>query len=432
MKEKHKQKSILAIIALSVVPLIICAKLPSAWTARSAFLYFSAITGFVGALILIWSYILGTRSVTGNILKDQAWVLRIHKFLGIYGTLLIFLHPLLIVYGYGESLLYIFLPHLQTGFERSVSWGRLSFAVLLLTWVTSALVRGKIGYRPWKYIHYLSYIALPAVLLHSPHVGTTLGNSKFALYYWYFIVITFLVFTCLRLRHIFGYGKDTYVIVENRLITDDSGMMRLKNVGRAMKVAPGQYVYVQPSLWSEEHPFSVMDFDNQSGEIAISYRTVGSFTKKLAAMEPGQRILADGPYGVFTSEIATSSPRPTVFIAGGIGITPFIWHLRNMRDSDVFLLYCNRTKTSGVYSTYLKSILSGRYIDIISDENSAVSSPQTEAGYLSREIVSKYITDPTRYEYYICGPKAMMKNSVTILSDLGVSKDNLHTEEFSF
>jgi hypothetical protein len=57
----------------------------------------------MGIVLLLWMYILGTKSVMGLVFRDLAPVLKIHKWIGKYGTLAIFLHPVLITFSYGDT-----------------------------------------------------------------------------------------------------------------------------------------------------------------------------------------------------------------------------------------------------------------------------------------------------------------------------------------
>ncbi|MEQ1666390.1 MAG: hypothetical protein ABL927_13550, partial [Bdellovibrionales bacterium] len=124
MNQKHRQKVTYALIAAMMVPFLFWVKLPTSWSATSLTLYLALITGFIGTVFLMWQFILGTRTITGLIYKDQNWALKIHKWLGKWGTLAIFAHPILITYAYGESLLYSFIPGFKDSFETAVSWGR--------------------------------------------------------------------------------------------------------------------------------------------------------------------------------------------------------------------------------------------------------------------------------------------------------------------
>ena len=45
--------------------------------------------------------------------------------------------------------------------------GRFALLAILLIWLSSAIVRGAISYRPWKYLHYLAYPVLFLSLLRA-------------------------------------------------------------------------------------------------------------------------------------------------------------------------------------------------------------------------------------------------------------------------
>lgn len=191
MPEKSKNFLLYCLIFISSLPFVFLINRPeilqSEFPVKSLVLYLSSVLGFLGIIMLVWQLALGTRSISGLFTVNFASKLKVHKNLGIYGTLLIFLHPLLITIGYGESWLYSFLLHFDTGYEKAVTYGRLAFYLLIIIWISSALLRGKIKFRPWKYIHYLSYPILILSILHIPSIGKSF-NSSFIEYYWYIVV----------------------------------------------------------------------------------------------------------------------------------------------------------------------------------------------------------------------------------------------------
>jgi DMSO/TMAO reductase YedYZ heme-binding membrane subunit len=56
-----------------------------------------------------------------------------------------------------ENILWIFTPSFITETEFHITLGRFALVLTLIVWITSAIVRSKIKWRPWKYIHLLSY-----------------------------------------------------------------------------------------------------------------------------------------------------------------------------------------------------------------------------------------------------------------------------------
>lgn len=435
MSEQHKHQFVIAAIIATTVPFLFIVNMPASWSLasdnlRAIALYLSSVAGYVSLSLIVWEFILGTRSVSGLYFADLASKLRLHRWLGTYGVAAFVLHVVLVIVAYNESLLYGIMPSLDTPYETAVTYGRLAFMGIVAIWLTSAIARKAIAFRPWKYIHYLAYPIMFLSLLHIPPIGSSFANRA-VLFYWTLFVITILLCTALRMRHLFGYGKLVYDIEQNRAIGDGVYLLQLRAQGKSLTLKPEQYVYLQPGLRHEEHPFTVLDFDEQ-GRIIIAFKVYGSFTKKLAQMEHGSTLLVDGPYGNFMREHSDSLQPGSVFIAGGIGVTPFLWHAMHRRDDQHYLLYANRTHESAVLRSNLKSALGDRYIDILSREQDRRVSPNVEHGHVSADIIRKYISDPHNRDYYICGPDGLIQTAREQLRSIGVPGHRIHTEEFSF
>ncbi len=436
ISERQKIFIVYLLIALTTIPFFFAVNIPHSWAltttnVKPIALYISAVAGYIGIGLLLWEFILGTRSVTGLYFNDISKTIKVHHNIGKYGILLILLHPIFITISYGESLFYSLVPNISGELNRSITYGRLALYVIVIIWVTSVIARGSIKYRPWKYVHYLAYVILPLMFLHVPDTGTSYKNTVIQ-FYWYSFVVVFLVFLALRARHVFGYGKLGYNIISQKQITDDTLLLKLSPVYTGLTIKPGQFIYIQRSLFSEEHPFSVVDSNPKTNEILVAYKTFGKYTKKLAKMQAGDQVLIDGPYGVFTRELHIEPNQSVVFVAGGIGITPFIKYILDKPAVyDYKLFYANKTKQTAVFRLLLQQKLGTDYIDILSGDKSPAST-NDERGFISVDILSKYLSDPRLYHYYICGPQAMMDSTVQVLAELGVPSQNIHLEKFSF
>ncbi len=436
MTEKTKHRLVIVAIVLSTLPYFALVPHPTSWSMQDSgikdiSLYLSSVFGYAGISLLIWELVLGTRAISGLFFENLASKLKLHGWLGKYGTLLVFAHPLLITYAFGEPWLYSFIPHLDDGaYEKTVTYGRFALFGLLLIWITSALVRGIIAYRPWKYIHYISYPVLFFSLLHVPSIGTSFAERGIV-FYWYMGIVVSIVSVALRLRHIFGYGKSLYRVMDNKMLTSEVGLLRLRMHEKNLHIRTGQYVYLQMTPYGEEHPFTVLDHDSSHGELLIAYKKFGSFSSKMTALSRDELVYIDGPYGDFTIERFKRTRRPAVYIAGGIGITPFVKHVLDGR-TDQILFYANQSKQTSVFREVLQAALGDRYIDIFSRETEKDSPRSFEIGHITSAIISRHIKDPSRFDYFICGPQGMIDSSVEALHKLGVKKQFIHAEEFSF
>ena len=85
---------------------------------------------------------------------------------------------------------------------------------------------------------------------------------------------------------------------------------------------PGQFVMLRPHAWGSEltwaRPFSISRVSSQS--LVLFYQVVGRGTSRIAKLVSGDKVTVWGPLG---TGFAVEPARPTLLLAGGIGIAPF-------------------------------------------------------------------------------------------------------------
>lgn len=90
---------------------------------------------------------------------------------------------------------------------------------------------------------------------------------------------------------------------------------------------PGQFVMLRPQAWGLDtvlgRPFSICDFDD--GSLTIFFQVVGRGTRKLAEVKPGEIVVVWGPTG---TGFSVEPDKPTLLLAGGIGLAPFVGYAR--------------------------------------------------------------------------------------------------------
>ncbi len=426
-RNEHKKRRILiAVIILTILPVFFAVRLPGILTVSATAQYIAALLGYFGLAMLLWQFVLGSKAFFTTVFHDPAPIWRIHSLLGKYGTLLIFAHPLFILLSYSENLFYIFVPDVSSYFESHVTLGRIALYILLMIWISSAVLRDKIAHRPWKYIHYLAYISLPFALLHVPGLGTNFNGYLPAQIYYYSIVVLLCFTFFIRIGAWLNIDRTKYLISQVSRQNNNVVTITL-NTASTTSIAPrpGQYVYLKLGIVSEDHPFSVVHYDKDSGDITLACRIVGSFTRVVSELKAGQSVFLAGPYGTFTAEVELQRSRPAIFIAGGIGITPFVSHIMAGRCEHLF--YANRTPETSIFSTTLSQKLGNKMTTFYSEK----ATSRKEDRYISAQIIRETISDPRRYDYYICGPEQMMKATESMLDSLDISKSQIHLEKFS-
>jgi ferredoxin-NADP reductase len=151
----------------------------------------------------------------------------------------------------------------------------------------------------------------------------------------------------------------------------------------------------------------------------------------------GAEVRIKGPMGSFTLHKTVS--RPAVFLAGGIGITPFLSMLSDAAVSEpqipISLFYANRFLEDAPYMNTLweleSSIEHFRFFPTFTRRDGADQRWIGETGHISREMLSKHVSDLHGSICYIAGAPSMVSSLRLMLIEAGVDDNDIRTEEFA-
>jgi len=90
----------------------------------------------------------------------------------------------------------------------------------------------------------------------------------------------------------------------------------------------GQFLFINFGQSGEgAHPFTIAsDWNSQEGTLTLAIKALGDFTRSLPSLaQPGLQVVLEGPYGRF--DFAPAAGEHQVWVAGGIGVTPFLARL---------------------------------------------------------------------------------------------------------
>jgi predicted ferric reductase len=157
-------------------------------------------------------------------------------------------------------------------------------------------------------------------------------------------------------------------------------------------------------------------------------KALGDYTKNIQALTQGTFAEIEGAFGRFVPARYGNSPQ--VWIAGGIGVTPFISMARSMHDtvSQVFLIYSVATRSEMVEEQILREFLPQNFpnftfIPYITDER--------DGKFLTADFVEEQVGGLNDKQIFVCGPPVMMKSMRTQLRAKSVPNRKIHSEEFS-
>lgn len=162
-----------------------------------------------------------------------------------------------------------------------------------------------------------------------------------------------------------------------------------------------------------------------------------AFKRVLKTMPLGNKVKIKGPFGALT--LHNDPARPAVFLAGGIGITPFrsILLHANMHKlrHPLFLFYSNRRPEDGAFLSELRELEKANqnygFIGTMTGMDKSHKPWQGQTGHIDKTMLAKYIADLKRPIYYIAGPPAMVTAMRRMLNDAGIADDEIRTEEFA-
>ena len=124
--------------------------------------------------------------------------------------------------------------------------------------------------------------------------------------------------------------QTTVDVVENVAVARDTYRLRLESPNLARAIRPGQFLMVRPAHGGSPllgRPFAVYDVprsaDGAATAVDLVYLIVGPGTQALARLRPGDRVVTWGPLGNGFGA-GPGADRSVVFVAGGIGQTPFL------------------------------------------------------------------------------------------------------------
>ena len=160
-----------------------------------------------------------------------------------------------------------------------------------------------------------------------------------------------------------------------------------------------------------------------------------TFKKALADMEPGKTLMAGQVAGDFT--LPRDMKKKMVFIAGGIGITPFLSMIRFMVNKnsprDVVLIYSNKTKEEIAYADYFAEAskhITLKTVYTLTDMEKLPPDWKGRTGYVSADIIAAEVPDWQNRTYYISGPHSLVVAVSGVLKNMGIPRHNIKEDYF--
>jgi glycine betaine catabolism B len=205
---------------------------------------------------------------------------------------------------------------------------------------------------------------------------------------------------------------------------------------------PGQYME-----WTLAHPHPDNRGNRRYFTLASSpteetirlgvrfYERGSSFKRAMHAMSPRAKLSGTRIAGDFT--LPRDSRRKLVFIAGGIGITPYRSMLKYLLDTkqrrDIVVLYANRSVDEIVYKDVLSDAqvqLGAKVVYTLTDVSTIPPSWTGKRGRVTGNLLSEVVPDYAERWFYLSGPPEMVRDCERTLREIGIHRSRINTDFF--
>ena len=395
------------------------------------------ISGLLGAYLALVELLLLARLPALERLAGFDRLTVWHRRNGAACVTLLVAHAALITAGYtlGDGLsLPAEVERLITGYPGVIT-AIAGLALLVAVAVSSAgFVRRRLRYETWYFVHLYAYLAIVLAFSHQLANGADFVGQPLARAYWYALyAVTLGAIVVFRLgvplaRSLRHRLRVTRVVEEAPgVVSVEIGGVRLER----LRARAGQFFtwrFLTRDRWWEAHPFSLSAAPD-GRRLRITVKALGDYTARLRAIPPGTRVIAEGPFGAFTTA-ARRRPR-VALIAGGVGITPIRALLEDMpgEPGDIAVVYRALRADDVILREELDELAARRGAEL----HYVVGDHRAEGEeLLSPERLLALVPDIAERDVYVCGPPAMTEATRASLVRSGVRRGQIFTERFAY
>ena len=393
------------------------------------------ITGLIAGYVLLVQVLLMSRvgwlerRIGGNEL--MGW----HRDLGGLLVVMVLAHAALLILGYAgydESSPIHETWSMLTTYEDMISAFVATGLLVGIGVLAIRAIRAVMPYELWYFLHLTSYAVLLLSYGHLFASGRELADLGFGRVYWlalYAFVVANLAWgrllgpIVLNLRHRLRVAE---------VVPEGQDMFSVYIRGRRLdrlRARAGQYFrwrFLTRGCWWQAHPFSLSAAPNDQ-YLRLTIKAVGGHTERLRWLEPGARVFAEGPSGVFTADRRTRYR--ALLIAGGSGIAPIRALLEELPRGAI-VIYRASSPADLIFREELDWLATRRDAEVyyvIGARNDPV--PRQ---VMSPKGLRGIVPDVQRRDVYLCGPEGLVTSAVAILRRLRVRRKQIHVDPFEF
>lgn len=380
------------------------------------------LSAWAGTGLLVASLVLMVReprlaALMGGLDTMYRW----HHKSGTGGYLLLLVHPLcLAAAGWAESpaTAWQAIAPWTLSWPEWLGWGGL----LLLMAGLAATFAARLPYRRWRALHDLTGAG---AVLGLAHIYALLGGESGVVA---LLAVAGVALAWRLLGSDLGLAARPFRVTRVAQRAADLIEATLAPCAAPLAVAPGQFLLAAfgdgPGYQGcrEFHPFTVSGMA-ADGSVNISVKALGACTRQLQSLAPGVLVRLQGPFGHFLAEGAAA---PQLWVAGGVGITPFVAALRSGgAHTPTTLIYLYRSARDAAFVDELQALAAA-------DAQLTLLAHATGDAPPNLDELLAQVPRLAERQVQVCGPPALVTSLKTCLERHGVAPAAIHYESFDF
>ncbi len=314
----------------------------------------------------------------------------------------------------------------QRGFAESIGeWAFYIFSALIII----TLAKKIFSYTKFIKTHHIMAIIYLVLVWHSiVLLKFTYWNSTIGIILAGFIT-TGSISAIIVLLHKIGKRRTHLGNIKNIKINEESKIITLSlTLDTPITHKSGQFAFLTLNEKEGAHPFTISSAGNKTNQTELEFKIkkLGDYTNTFVeTIKIGDHVKVEGPYGKFT---LNGEKKHQIWIAGGIGITPFLSKLKELSDhklsSNIYLFYTTKIPDPFLIEELKKyAANTGIKLHISIDEHD---------GLLTADKIIKMIPAWKQADIWFCGPETFGNVLKHDFIKNGLQKKNYHVELFEF
>jgi glycine betaine catabolism B len=235
----------------------------------------------------------------------------------------------------------------------------------------------------------------------------------------------------------------TLPFIKKEKVAKDTYSFFFDRKGVDFDFEPGQYLrmhlpHTNPDTRGTTRYFTIASSPHIKDVVMFTVRIFdSSFKRTLHDLQAGEMVQFFGPMGWFL--LPKDEEMEKVFVAGGIGVTPFHSLLHYLSDKQltqqITLFVSFKTKEEIVFYDELQMIAKQnkkiRIIYTLTQEQAGDVYWSGEIGRVSEEMFKKHLIDIQKPVYYVVGSPKMVEETKAFLVGLGIDEEKIQLEDFT-